>query len=132
MDAVLDSQHANALGVRKEMIHYGMTKTAQLAASRSVAESVAGTGVTVNAVLPGPTRSEILQNWLEPMAKQTGKSLEDVEQDFLSANRPTSIIKCFASTEEVANMVVYVCSQQASATTGAALRVDGGIVRFVG
>jgi NAD(P)-dependent dehydrogenase (short-subunit alcohol dehydrogenase family) len=122
----------SALNIPKEMIHYGMTKTAQLAVSRGVAESVAGTGVTVNAVLPGPTRSEILQNWLEPMVKQTGKSLEEVEQDFLSANRPTSIIKRLASTEEVANMVVYVCSQQASATTGAALRVDGGVVRFVG
>jgi NAD(P)-dependent dehydrogenase (short-subunit alcohol dehydrogenase family) len=122
----------SALNIPKEMIHYGMTKTAQLAVSRGVAESVAGTGVTVNAVLPGPTRSEILLNWLDPMAKQTGKSLEEVEQDFLSANRPTSIIKRFASTEEVANMVVYVRSQQASATTGAALRVDDGVVRFVG
>jgi NAD(P)-dependent dehydrogenase (short-subunit alcohol dehydrogenase family) len=83
----------SALNIPKEMIHYGMTKTAQLAVSRGVAESVAGTGVTVNAVLPGPTRSEFLQNWLEPMAKQTGKSLEELEQDFLSANRPTSIIK---------------------------------------
>jgi NAD(P)-dependent dehydrogenase (short-subunit alcohol dehydrogenase family) len=121
----------SALNIPKEMIHYGMTKTAQLAVSRGVAESVVGTGVTVNAVLPGPTRSEILLNWLEPTAKQTGKSLEEVEQDWLSANRPTSIIKRFASTDEVANMVVYVCSQQASATTGAALRVDGGVVRFV-
>jgi len=122
----------SALNIPKEMIHYGMTKTAQLAVSRGVAESVAGSGVTVNAVLPGPTRSETLLNWLDPVAKQTGKSLEEVEQDFLSANRPTSLIKRFASTEEVANMVVYVCSQQASATTGAALRVDGGVVRFVG
>ena len=122
----------SALNIPQEMIHYGMTKTAQLAVSRGVAESVAGTGVTINAVLPGPTRSEMLLNWLEPVAKQTGKSLGEAEQDFLSANRPTSIIKRFASTEEVANMVVYVCSQQASATTGAALRVDGGVVRFVG
>jgi NAD(P)-dependent dehydrogenase (short-subunit alcohol dehydrogenase family) len=122
----------SALNIPKEMVHYGMTKTAQLAVSRGVAESVAGTGVTVNAVLPGPTRSEILLNWLDPMAKQTGKSLEELEQDFLSANRPTSIIKRFASTEEVANMVVYVCSQEASATTGAALRVDGGVVRSIG
>ena len=102
----------SGLNIPKEMIHYGMTKTAQLAVSRGVAESVAGTGVTVNAVLPGPTRSEILLNWLEPVAKQAGKSLEEVEQEFLSANRPTSIIKRFASTEEVADMVVYVCSQQ--------------------
>jgi NAD(P)-dependent dehydrogenase (short-subunit alcohol dehydrogenase family) len=122
----------SALNIPKEMIHYGMTKTAQLAVSRGVAESVAGTGVTVNAVLPGPTRSEGLLGWLEPVAKQTGKSLEEIEQDFLAANRPTSIIKRFASTEEVANMVVYVCSKQASATSGAVLRVDGGVVRFVG
>jgi NAD(P)-dependent dehydrogenase (short-subunit alcohol dehydrogenase family) len=122
----------SALNIPKEMIHYGMTKTAQLAVSRGVAESVAGTGVTVNTVLPGPTRSETLLRWLEPVVKQTGKSLEEVEQSFLMANRPTSLIKRFASTEEVANMVVYVCSQQASATTGAALRVDGGVVRFVG
>jgi NAD(P)-dependent dehydrogenase (short-subunit alcohol dehydrogenase family) len=122
----------SALNTPKEMIHYGMTKTAQLAVSRGVAESVAGTGVTVNAVLPGPTRSELVLNFLDPVIKQTGKSLEEVEQDFLSAYRPTSIIRRFASIEEVANMVVYVCSQQASATTGAALRVDGGVVRFVG
>lgn len=121
----------SALNIPPDMIHYGMTKTAQLAVSRGVAESVAGTGVTVNAVLPGPTRSEILYNWLEPVAKEQGKSLEQVEQEFLTANRPTTLIKRFATTEEVANMVVYVCSEQASATTGAALRVDGGVVRFV-
>jgi len=121
----------SALNIPPDMIHYGMTKTAQLAVSRGVAESVAGTGVTVNAVLPGPTRSEILFNWLEPVAKEQGKSLEQVEQDFLAANRPTTLIKRFATTEEVANMVVYVCSEQASATSGAALRVDGGVVRFI-
>ena len=106
---VLDSQHANALGVRKEMIHYGMTKTAQLAVSRGVAESVAGTGVTENTVLPRPTRSEILQNWLEPMAKQTGKSLEGRRSDNHGCLR--------------------VFSTNFPATTVAALRVDGGVVR---
>jgi NAD(P)-dependent dehydrogenase (short-subunit alcohol dehydrogenase family) len=121
----------SALNIPSDMIHYGMTKTAQLAVSRGVAESVAGTGVTVNAVLPGPTRSETLATWLEPVAKEQGKPLEQVEQDFLAANRPTTLIKRFATTEEVANMVVYVCSEQASATSGAALRVDGGVVRFV-
>jgi len=121
----------SALNIPSDMIHYGMTKTAQLAVSRGVAESVAGTGVTVNAVLPGPTSSEILANWLEPVAKEQGKSLEQVQQDFLAANRPTTLIKRFATTQEVANMVVYVCSEQASATSGAALRVDGGVVRFV-
>jgi NAD(P)-dependent dehydrogenase (short-subunit alcohol dehydrogenase family) len=119
----------SALNIPSDMIHYGMTKTAQLAISRGVAESVAGTGVTVNAVLPGPTRSELLFNWLNPVAKEQGKSLEQVEGEFLAAHRPTSLIKRFATTDEVANMVVYVSSEQASATSGAALRVDGGVVR---
>jgi len=121
----------SALNIPPDMIHYGMTKTAQLSVSRGVAESVAGTGVTVNAVLPGPTSSELLLNWLGPIAKEQGKSLEQAEQDFLAANRPTTLIKRLATTAEVANMVVYVCSEQASATSGAALRVDGGVVRFV-
>ena len=121
----------SGLNTPKELIHYGMTKTAQLAVSRGVAEAVAGTGVTVNAVLPGPTRSEGLLSWLQPLIERTGKSLEEVEQGFLADNRPTSVIKRFASTEEVANMVVYACSHQASATTGAALRVDGGVVRTI-
>lgn len=121
----------SAVNIPAEMVNYGVTKTAQLAVSRGVAESVAGTGVTVNAVLPGPTSSEGLAGWLEPVAKQQGKPLEQVQREFLAANRPTSLIKRFATTEEVANMVVYVCSEQASATTGAALRVDGGVVRNV-
>ena len=108
-----------------------MTKTAQLAISRGLAESVAGTGVTVNAVLPGPTRSEILTNWMQGQAESQGITQEDAEQEFLRTMRPTSLINRFATTEEVANMVVYVCSEQASATSGAALRVDGGVVRFV-
>jgi NAD(P)-dependent dehydrogenase (short-subunit alcohol dehydrogenase family) len=115
----------------KEMIDYGMTKTAQLAVSRGLAESVAGTGVTVNAVLPGPTRSEILSGWMAAQAKEQGITQEEAEQAFLKANRPTSLIRRFATSDEVANMIVYVCSEQASATTGAALRVDGGVVRFV-
>jgi NAD(P)-dependent dehydrogenase (short-subunit alcohol dehydrogenase family) len=113
------------------MIDYGMTKTAQLAISRGLAESVAGTGVTVNAVLPGPTRSEGLEGWLRPVAKARDVPLDVIEKEFIDRMRPTSLIQRFASTEEVANMVVYICSQQASATTGAALRVDGGVVRFV-
>ena len=121
----------SALNIPKEMIHYGMTKTAQLAISRGVAEAVAGTGVTVNAVLPGPTRSEALLSWLQPVVEKTGRSLQEVEQSFLAENRLTSLIERFASTEEVANMVVYTCSQQASATSGAALRVDGGVVRTI-
>jgi NAD(P)-dependent dehydrogenase (short-subunit alcohol dehydrogenase family) len=121
----------SGVNIPKEMIDYGMTKTAQLAISRGLAESVAGSGVTVNAVLPGPTRSEGLEGWFRPAAEARGVALEVLEKEFIDAMRPTSLIRRFASTEEVANMVVYVCSQQASATTGAALRVDGGVVRFV-
>lgn len=121
----------SALNIPKEMIDYGMTKTAQLAISRGVAESVAGTGVTVNSVLPGPTRSEILGNWMKSVAESQGISQQDAEQQFINDMRPTSLIKRFATTEEVANLVIYVCSDQASATTGAALRVDGGVTRNV-
>jgi NAD(P)-dependent dehydrogenase (short-subunit alcohol dehydrogenase family) len=121
----------SAVNIPKEMIDYGMTKAAQLAISRGLAESVAGTGVTVNSVLPGPTRSEIIENWMKGLAESQGISQEEAEQQFLKEMRPTTLIKRFATTEEVANMVVYVCSEQASATTGAALRVDGGVVRFI-
>ena len=121
----------SGVNIPKEMIDYGMTKTAQLAISRGLAESVAGTGVTVNAVLPGPTRSEGLERWLGPAAEARGVPMEVIEKEFLDAMRPTSLIKRFATTEEVANMVVYVCSEQASATSGAGLRVDGGVVRFL-
>jgi len=121
----------SAVNVPKEMIDYGMTKTAQLAISRGLAESAAGTGVTVNSVLPGPTRSEILSNWMAAQASDQGITQEDAEQAFLATARPTSLIQRFATTDEVANMIVYTCSEQASATTGAALRVDGGVVRYV-
>lgn len=115
----------------KEMLDYGMTKTAQLAVSRGLAEAVAGTGVTVNAVLPGPTRSEILGEFMAKQAEANGITVEEAEQGFLQALRPTTLIRRFATTDEVANMIVYACSEQASATSGAALRVDGGVVRFV-
>jgi NAD(P)-dependent dehydrogenase (short-subunit alcohol dehydrogenase family) len=121
----------SAVNIPKEMIDYGMTKTAQLAISRGLAESVAGTGVTVNAVLPGPTRSELLGNWMAKTAAEHGITQEEAEQAFLKSARPTSLIGRLATTAEVANMIVYTCSDQASATTGAALRVDGGVVRFV-
>jgi NAD(P)-dependent dehydrogenase (short-subunit alcohol dehydrogenase family) len=121
----------SAVNIPPEMIDYGMTKTAQLAISRGLAESVGGTGVTVNAVLPGPTRSESLMRWMAGLAEAKGISTEAAEQEFLKTMRPTTLINRFSTTEEVANMVVYVCSEQASATTGAALRVDGGVVRFV-
>ena len=121
----------SAVNIPKEMIDYGMTKTAQLAISRGLAESAAGTGVTVNAVLPGPTRSESLVQWMKSLADAQGVTPEAAEQQFLNTMRPTTLINRFATTDEVANMVVYVCSEQAAATSGAALRVDGGVVRFV-
>ncbi len=122
----------SALAIPSDMIDYGMTKTAQLAISRGVAESVAGTGVTVNAVLPGPTRSEILSGWMKAQAEAEGITQDEAERNFLKTMRPTTLINRFTTTDEVANMVIYVCSEQAAGTTGAALRVDGGVVRFIG
>ena len=121
----------SGVNIPAEMIHYGMTKTAQLAVARGLAESVAGSGVTVNSVLPGPTRSEGVVDFFGKMAKDAGVSQAQMEDDFIAQHRPTSIIKRLASPEEVANMVVYVCSTQASATTGAALRVEGGLLRGI-
>ena len=122
----------SGLSIPGEMVHYGMTKTAQLAVSRGLATSLSGTGVTVNAVLPGPTRSEGVADFFGKIARDQGKSQADVERDFIATHRPSSIIKRLAEVDEVANLVVYVCSQQASATTGAALRVDGGVVNTIG
>jgi NAD(P)-dependent dehydrogenase (short-subunit alcohol dehydrogenase family) len=112
-----------------EMIHYGMTKTAQLAVSRGLAEAVAGTGITVNCVLPGPTKSRGVGDFVEALAKQEGKTFEQFETEFFKKVRPTSLIKRFAKPEEVASLVAYVASPLSSATTGAALRVDGGVVK---
>jgi NAD(P)-dependent dehydrogenase (short-subunit alcohol dehydrogenase family) len=113
------------------MIHYGFTKTGILAVSRGLAKRAAGTGVTVNAVLPGPTLSDGLKGMLKETAEKVGQSIEQTAVAFVKANRPSSIIQRAATTEEVANMVVYVVSPQASATTGAALRVDGGVVETI-
>ncbi len=112
-----------------EMIHYGVTKTAQLAVSRGLAESVAGTGITVNSVLPGPTKSRGIGDFVGALAEAEGKTFDEYERDFFKHVRPTSLIKRFATPEEVASLVVYIASPLASATTGAALRVDGGVVK---
>jgi NAD(P)-dependent dehydrogenase (short-subunit alcohol dehydrogenase family) len=119
----------SALQIPTEMIHYGMTKTAQIAVARGLAEAVAGTGITVNSVLPGPTRSRGVEDFVEALAAGEGKSFEAFETEFFEKVRPTSLIKRFATPEEVASLVAYVASPLASATTGAALRVDGGVVK---
>ena len=121
----------SALQIPVEMIHYGMTKTAQLAIARGLAESVAGTGVTVNSVLPGPTRSEGVGGFVENMAKHRKISVQQMEKEFFEKARPSSLLQRFATVEEVAAMVTYVASPRSSATNGAALRVDGGVVRSI-
>jgi NAD(P)-dependent dehydrogenase (short-subunit alcohol dehydrogenase family) len=121
----------SAINTPVEMVHYGVTKTAQLALARGLAESTAGTGVTVNSVLPGPTRSEGVDQFVQDMAKGQGTDAAQVEAEFFRTVRPSSLLKRFATPEEVAAMVVYVCSPRASATNGAALRVDGGVVRSI-
>jgi NAD(P)-dependent dehydrogenase (short-subunit alcohol dehydrogenase family) len=121
----------SAVQIPKEMIHYGVTKTMQIALARGLAETTMGTGVTVNSVLPGPTRSEGVDGFVKNMAKEQGKSVADVERDFFAQVRPSSLIQRFATNEEVANLVAYVASPLSSATNGAALRVDGGVVRAI-
>ncbi len=119
----------SGIHIPAEMIHYGMTKAAQIAVARGIAELVAGTGITVNSVLPGPTRSRGVGDFVDALARDQGISAEEFEKAFFASVRPTSLIKRFASTREVASMVAYVASPLSSATTGAALRVDGGAVK---
>jgi len=121
----------SAVQIPAEMVHYGMTKTAQVAVARGIAESVAGTGVTVNSVLPGPTASEGVGQFVEAMAKQQNKSKQEIEKEFFEHVRPSSLLKRFATVDEVAAMVTYLASELSSATNGAALRVDGGVVRAI-
>jgi NAD(P)-dependent dehydrogenase (short-subunit alcohol dehydrogenase family) len=119
----------SAVQVPAEMIHYGMTKTAQVAIARGLAETTAGTGVTVNSVLPGPTKSEGVATFVGELAKQRGVSFEAMEREFFQSARPTSLLRRFITPEEVASLIAYVASPASSATNGAALRVDGGVVR---
>jgi NAD(P)-dependent dehydrogenase (short-subunit alcohol dehydrogenase family) len=122
----------SGLHIPAEMVHYGMTKTAQLAVARGLAETVAGTGVTVNSVLPGPTLSEGVEVFMRQMAAgQSNPDLQQMGRDFIREHRSSSLLGRLASIEEVANMIAYVCSPAASATSGAALRVDGGVVRSI-
>jgi NAD(P)-dependent dehydrogenase (short-subunit alcohol dehydrogenase family) len=121
----------SAVQTPPEMVHYGMTKTAQIAVARGIAESVAGTGVTVNSVLAGPTESEGVGGFVEAMAKQQNKSKQVIEKEFFEHVRPSSLLKRFATVDEVAAMVTYLASELSSATNGAALRVDGGVVKAI-
>ena len=121
----------SAVYIPKEMIHYGFTKTAQLAIARGLAELTAGTGVTVNSVLPGPTRSDGVEGFLQSMAAQNKTTADEMAASFVQQHRPSSLLQRFASVEEIANMVVYAASPQASATNGVALRAEGGIIRSI-
>jgi NAD(P)-dependent dehydrogenase (short-subunit alcohol dehydrogenase family) len=121
----------SAVQIPGEMVHYGMTKTAQIAVARGIAESVAGTRVTVNSVLAGPTESEGVGAFVEAMARQQNKSKEQIEREFFEHVRPSSLLKRFATVDEIAAMVTYLAGELSSATNGAALRVDGGVVRAI-
>jgi NAD(P)-dependent dehydrogenase (short-subunit alcohol dehydrogenase family) len=119
----------SAVQIPAEMIHYGMTKTAQLAVSRGLAESLAGTRITVNSVLPGPTQSRDVNDFVGQMAKATNKSFEQIQKEFFQHVRPTSLLKRFITPEEVGSFVAFVASPLAAATNGAALRIDGGVLK---
>jgi NAD(P)-dependent dehydrogenase (short-subunit alcohol dehydrogenase family) len=121
----------SAVQIPAEMVHYGMTKTAQVAVARGMAESLAGTGVTANSVLAGPTASEGVNVFVEGLAKQQTKSKQQVEEEFFKFIRPSSLLKRFATVDEVAPLVAYLASELSSATNGAALRADGGVVRAI-
>ncbi|MDR3714111.1 MAG: SDR family NAD(P)-dependent oxidoreductase [Puia sp.] len=121
----------SAINIPVEMIHYGMTKTAQLAVSRGLAELTKGTAVTVNTILPGPTASEGVEGFIEQLAASQHISPEQAEKDFFRTARPTSLLQRFATVDEIANLVTYIASPLSSATNGSALRVDGGVVKTI-
>jgi NAD(P)-dependent dehydrogenase (short-subunit alcohol dehydrogenase family) len=121
----------SAIQIPAEMIHYGMTKTAQLAISRGLAETTAGTAVTVNSILPGPTASEGVGNFVEQLAQDQSTDRTTIEREFFRTTRPTSLLRRFATPREVAALVTFVASPLSAATNGAALRVDGGVVRSI-
>jgi len=121
----------SGLQIPSEMVHYGMTKTAQLAVARGLAETLSGTSVTVNSVLPGPTSSEGVGTFVSELAKSQGKDSAQVEREFFEKARPSSLLQRFTTPAEVASLIAYVASERASGTTGASLRVDGGVVRSI-
>lgn len=121
----------SAVNIPEEMIHYGTTKTAQLAISRGLAELTKGTNVTVNSVLPGPTKSEGVEEFVKQLATANNVTPEEAEKDFFKTARPSSLLQRFASVEEIANLVAYVASPLSSGTNGSALKVDGGVAKFI-
>lgn len=128
---VLFISSESALQTPAEMVHYGMTKTAQVAVARGIAESFPASGITVNSLLVGPTESEGVDAFVENFARQEGKTREEFAREFFQTARPSSLLKRFETAEEVAAMAVYLCSEPASATTGSAIRVDGGVIRAI-
>jgi NAD(P)-dependent dehydrogenase (short-subunit alcohol dehydrogenase family) len=119
----------SAVHIPAEMVHYGMTKTAQVAVARGLAESCAGTGITVNSVLAGPTASEGVSAFVEKLARERNLSVEEFEREFFKTMRPTSLLKRFLEPDEVARVVVFLCSPEAIAVNGAAVRAEGGVVK---
>lgn len=128
---ILFMSSESAINIPREMIHYGMSKTAQLAVARGLATELAATGVTVNSLLPGPTRTEGVTDFVGKLAAEGSKTMEEMESDFFKTARPSSLLRRFAEPDEVAAMAVYLCSARASATTGAAVRVDGGVISAI-